>query len=438
MASDGVMTWTDGYISDVSYPAFFYKEMQPVWLAATARFRGFSAPDTDGSFELCELGCGAGINLLTSAACHPSARFLGVDFDAGQLEVARHAARSCGIENVEFLNADFATFAAENERHFDFITSHGAWSWIAPHHREALLEGAARALEPGGLFYLHYMCHPGSTDLVPLQHLLNLCAHHMPGPSPRRAQTGLKLLRQIADSGIYADQPAMLRHLANMEKRDPADLAHEFLTDHWQPQQSASVHEQVGRSGLSYIGSADAFANLDVSLSVPGQMQALIRRTHVPALAETLKDMARNAHQRMDLFQKEPAPLNREQFNEAIAETVFQLLPDAPRHGPVRFSTPIGPVVGPEEIFTPLLQRLSAGMASGAELLQLPAFAGETEALLQAVQLLMMQGMAHPVRSGSQPAGDSTSRLSRWFADHGIGLAIIEDCATTVPASPAG
>lgn len=432
------MIWTDGYISDVSYPAFFYKEMQPVWLAMTAGLQGFSAPRVDRPFALCELGCGIGINLLVAAACHPGARFLGVDFNEDHLAIAAEGARAGGIDNIEFVHADFAEFARGNGRQFDFITSHGVWSWIAPHQQEALLEIISQGLKPQGLFYLHYMCHPGSTDLLPFQHLLNLCAHLMPGPSPRKAQVGLKLLQQIADSGLYADRPAMLRHLANMAKRSPADLAHEFLTDHWQPQHSVDVHQRVSQSGLTLLGSADIFNNLDMSLSIPGNLQGLIRQTAVPALAETLKDMARNAHQRMDLFQKDPAGPSREKCLAGLDEAIFHLLPDAPQPGPVSFSTPIGPIIGPEDVFAPLLRKLAAGPASGAELSRLPAFSGDVGKLLQPLQLLMMQEIAHPGAGTPQADPDRVRGLSRWFERKGIALTIIEECATAVKRAGGG
>jgi SAM-dependent methyltransferase len=426
------MSWTGGYVSDTRYPPFFYKEMQPLWLATVARLLGMTAPDVRAPFSLCELGCGQGANLLVAAACHPEARFVGVDFDPAHIEAARDAAAASGLYNLEFVQADFASFASRNQERFDLVTCHGVWSWVAPDERARLLGIAAQALLPGGLLYLHYMCHPGSTELVPLQHLLNLCAHHMPGTSVRKARTGMLLLDQMVEQGAFADRPALRRHLANMARREPADLAHEFLSDHWQPQHSTDLHQQVGATGLAYIGSADVFNNLDVSLSVPARLQPLIRRTAVPALAEALKDIARNAHQRQDLFQKGPRPLVTD---VALAATRFAALPGAPRHGPVTFDTPIGPITGPEAVFTPLLERLASGPASGAELSDLTVFARDPQQLHRALQLLMMQQLAHPAMDPAPLAAARAEALGRWFADHGVGLRLVADCATALPSS---
>ena len=429
---------TDGYVSDVAYPAFFYKEMQPVWLATVAGLRGFSAPDPAAPFTLCEWGCGVGINLLVAAACHPQAHFVGVDFNAEHLRIARAAAQASGLANVEFVDAEFAAFARDDRRQFDFITCHGVWSWIAAEHRAVLSDHAARSLKSGGLLYLHYMCHPGSTDLAPLQQLMKLCAGQMAGSSAQKAGMGLKLAQRLVDGGAFADSPAMRRHLANMGTRDPADLAHEFLTDHWLPQHSVDVHRDMAAAGLALIGSADVFANLDVSLSIPGNLQDLVRQTRIPALAETLKDIARNTHQRMDLFQKDPASLDGNAFLARFGAISFEAMPGAPLRGSVTFATPIGPVTGPEALFTPLLERLATGPASGADLLQLPAFAGDAGGLLQALQLLMMQGLAHPSGPPCPGVQDRARDLSRWFRGNGVALTVVDACATAIAGGGAG
>ncbi|PZP99664.1 MAG: SAM-dependent methyltransferase [Variovorax paradoxus] len=420
----------DGYTTDVDYPAFFYKEMQPVWLACVARLLAFGAPDVARPFRYGELGCGVGINLLVAAACHPQAAFVGVDANERHLRTAREAAQAAGLTNITFVHAGFTEFAASRPAPFDFLATHGVWSWIAPQHRAGLLACVQAQLAPGGLFYLHYMCHPGSTDLQALQHVLNLFAPHVPGDSARQLQMGLKLLRQLAERGMFADRPGVLRHLQVLQNKDPHHLAHEFLTDHWQPQHGVDVHRQVGALGLDYLGSADVFNNLDVALSIPGQLQAVVRQTQIPALAETLKDMARNSHQRMDLFQRGARPLGQEAHTAQLGATVFQAMPGAPAGGPVAFTTPIGPVEVPQALVSALLQRLAAGPASFAELVQLPAFAGQPGALLQILQLLLMQELVHPAQAAPDPG--RAQALTQWFAHKGVALRVLEKAGTAV------
>lgn len=457
------MNRADGYTTDVDFPAFFYKELQPVWLACVAHLQGFAAPDVAGHFRYCELGCGAGINLLVAAACHPQARFIGVDINARQLKTARAAAQAAGLTNVDFVHSDFAQFAgsaalpgtevgtkARTEARtvanletgpFDFMVSHGVWSWISPRHQASLLACVGAGLAPGGLFCLHYMCHPGSTDLQNIQHLLNSFAPQVPGSSARQVEMGLKLLHQLANRGAFVDRPDIRRHLDRLQARHPDDLAHEFLTDHWQPGHSVAVHREVGELGLSLLGSADVFNNLDVSLSIPGNMQEVIRLTASPPLAESLKDFARNSHQRMDLFQRDARPLGEVGHLSVVGATSFQGLPGAPVQGPFRFATPIGPIEGPETLCATVMQRLAAGPASFTELAALPALSGRTDLLLQTMQLLLMQGWAHPVNPAqvdrpnpADPAGGEgrARKLDRWLAGNGLALRTLASCGTAV------
>lgn len=437
---------TDGYPTDVTYPAFFYPEMQPVWLHSVAGQLGFAAPAVDGAFRYCELGCGLGTNLLVAAACHPQARFVGVDANPRHVQAARAAAQAAGLVNLDFVHAGFAEWAAAAAPPFDYMATHGTWSWIAPTHQAALLACVKTGLRPGGIFYLHYMCHPGSTDLLALQHFLHQFAPHVPGSSAQQVQTGLKLLSQLAERGLFVDRPHVAKHLAALQQRDAQDLAHEFLTDHWQPQHGVDVHQQASTAGLAYLGSADVFNNLDISLSIPGQMQAVVRQTQIPALAETLKDMARNSHQRMDLFQRASQPLDRDTYAARLGATVFHLLPGAPTAGPLTFTTPIGPIQGPAALCTALLQRLAAGPTAFAELATLPAFAGQPGLLLQSLQLMQMQGLVHPANP-AVAAGAADSRqvqaLQRWWTGQGTGLQLVQACGTALrrgaaPGAPRG
>ena len=430
------MSRVDGYTTDVDFPAYFYPEMSPVWLSSVALLQGFASPDVAGPFRYAELGCGLGINLLVAAACHPQAQFVGVDFNERHLSVARAAAQAAGLPNIEFVHGGFQAFARSGVAPFDFMATHGVWSWIAPEHRAGLLACVKQGLQPGGLFYLHYMCHPGSTDLTAVQHLLNLFAPHVPGPSAHKVQMGLKLLQQLAARGMFADQPGVRRHLEVLSVKNANHLAHEFLTDHWQPQHSADVHQQIGAVGLGYLGSADVFNNLDVALSVPGQLQGVVRQTGIPALAETLKDMARHSHQRMDLFQRQPVPLGQDRFMALLADTVFHPIAETPPDKLAVFSTAIGPVQAPPALCAALSQRLAAGPATLAELAQLPQAAGQLAQVVQTLQLMMMAGLVHPGSPATEGAPDRAEALTRWFKRHGIALQVLPQCGTAGRTDP--
>lgn len=426
------MSRREGYIVDVAYPLHFHKEMQPGWMAYMATSLACQAPDIGKTYRYCELGCGAGINLLVAAASNPLGVFVGVDFNARHIAQAREAARYVGLDNVRFVEASFTDFAKQDHGRFDFIASHGTWSWLPPQAQASILQIIHDSLNPGGLLYLHYRCYPGSTRLTAIQKVLHEVSLAMPGDSAQAVSHGLALLRQLADAGagMFLDNPTLVRELDALEKEYPAYVAHDFLSDYWRPQHSADVHRIVAQAQMTYIGSADGFENMD-SLSVPGNVQPLLAGLPTPALREAVKDMARDQHQRLDLFQRQPNALSAQQHMAALDRVCFKALPRLPASGAMAFATPIGPIAGPEQIFDPLLRALTASPATFAELRRLPDFAAEPGLLLQALQMLMWGDYVHPLRADGSPA-DAAGRMDAWLEANAVALRLLPECGTAL------
>lgn len=425
------MSRNDGYVMDVAYPPHFHKEIQPVWLTSLVQFLGTAAPDISRPYSYCELGCGMGINLLVAAVTNPLGQFVGVDASENALNIARSAAASIGVKNIRFVQADFAQFSQSNNLFFDFIVTHGVWSWIAKSQQKSILQLVAKSLKPRGLFYLHYMCHPGATQMVPVQKLMNDLARQLPGSSEQKLQAALDFVCEMDAVGTFVDQPNLSEKIRSLKQKPAAYLAHDFLTDDWTPQHSTDVHQSVAQAGVTYIGSASAFDNLD-SLSIPGGVQPLLAKLASPALRETVKDLARNQHQRSDLFQRAPVRLAQQDVLCQVDALRFQLMPKAPRSGPMSFQTPIGEIHGPCEIFSPLLEKLAKQPTTFAELRQLPAFTEKLATLSQALQMLMWQGHINPQRPDSLNCTEQVDKLKAWLERNRLTLEIVENCGTAI------
>lgn len=430
----GEMSTDDGYVMDVAYPPHFHKEIQPVWLNGQAQFLGATAPDLCKPYSYCELGCGMGINLLIAAATNPQGQFLGVDANEQALAFAIASAKAIGLKNLRFIHADFSQFAQNNSLFFDFIVSHGVWSWIAPAQQASILRLVAKSLKPRGLFYLHYMCHPGATRMIPVQRLMNDLARQLPGTSQEKLVAALDFVCKLDAAGAFADQPDLSDRINTLKQQHPAYLAHDFLTDRWAPQHSVDVHQLVAQTGVTYIGSANAFDNLE-TLCVPSAVQPLLTGLASPALRETVKDLAANRHQRTDLFQKAPARLNPQQVLAQIDALRFQALSGAPRSGALTFRTPIGEIEGPAEVLSPLLEHLDQSPATFAELRQLPAFGTHLALLSQSLQLLLWQGHAHAQRPENLDT-DKVGKLQTWIERHQLRLKVVPECGTAMHWQP--
>lgn len=428
-----VMKRKDGYIVDVSYPFYFYKEIQPLWLSSVIQFLGSDAPDVTQSYSYCELGCGAGLNLIIAATVNPCGHFIGVDFNENHIAIARDLATHIGLKNIEFIHTDFKTFAHKSIASFDFIVCHGTWSWIAPAYQKSILEIVSKSLKSKGIFYLHYMCHPGSASMIPIQKLLHAIAHDLGEGSAQTIQTAMNMLKRLTQTGLFRHQPELIARLASLDKRDINDLAHEFLSDFLSVHHSVDIHQYVAQAGVCYLGSADVFENIDDSLSIPSEIQPILAEVSSPSTRETLKDIARNQRQRGDLFQRDPVTLSAQEHLKYISSIIFKRLQNIPLSGDLSFDTPIGRIEGSAEIFLPILEKLAEHPTSFKELARLANYSSHTGLLFQALQMLMWNGSIHPVSKNQNPIkNESLIKLNKWLQKKKLSLKIIEECATAI------
>jgi cyclopropane fatty-acyl-phospholipid synthase-like methyltransferase len=392
---------TDGYVSDIPYPAQFHREMTPAWLDAVTRGLGRSAPDFAAPFRWCELGCGTGLNALVSAATHPLGHFTAIDIDAAQVASARAAATAAGLGNLDVQQACFQDLAAapgDRFAAFDVIVTHGVLSWISDAQRQAMLAFIRRFLKPGGLVYAQYMTHPGLSAAVATQQLVRRHAATTQGDSAQRAQQGLAFLTRLQESGagFFAAYPQERHRLKAARQQTPQSLAHELLPEHWQPFHVANMIEEFAAAGCTYRGSATPLDNID-AVCLPAATRPLLAGLDDPALAETVRDIARNQSYRRDLYQHGGHALPPVQHMHALGSMALAALPNAPRAGGLTFDTPIGPVKGDKALFGPILEALAKGPRTVEELSRLPGFSPHPAMLNQAVQMLLWSASAHPV-----------------------------------------
>lgn len=385
----------EGYVFDTSYPIHLQKEIQPIWLNHSATFLGLKSIDITREFTYCELGCATGLNLIFSALNNPTGYFIGVDFNEKHIKEAKKIVELIGIKNIEFIQSDFKSFSQRENIAFDFIVCHGTWSWISPIHQRSILEIVAKSLKEKGIFYLHYMCHPGSTSLLSVQKLLNVVDHHLNGSSKDNIKVGIDLFNQLNNAGTFIDYPNLDSIEKVFQQNDLDYLAHEFLTDFWNPQYSIDVHQFVAQTKASYIGSANLFDNLE-NISIPQNSQKVLKNISSPILKEYIKDLARNQKQRIDLFQKNPQLLTKEEHLKALNSMIFTLVDKNILTKEIKLSTPIGEIEIPKEITKAILEELSKKDCSFEELGKLKIFSNQIYLLFESIQMLMWNDTIFP------------------------------------------
>jgi SAM-dependent methyltransferase len=147
-----------------SYDAIPYEstplpDTHPGHLACLARLYGVEAtPPT--ACRVLELGCASGGNLIPMAARLPGSRFLGIELSPLQAREGAARVAELGLTNCEIRQADLLDLQDEGLR-FDYIVTHGVYSWSPPEVRARIMDLSSQLLGPRGIAYISYNSYPG-------------------------------------------------------------------------------------------------------------------------------------------------------------------------------------------------------------------------------------------------------------------------------------
>lgn len=245
------------------YDELPYKSVPIEWtaperLALTSLLHGGPRPSLD-RYQLLELGCADGANLLPLAFYRRDATFVGIDGARSQIEIADARKAALGLPNIEFIHADFLTAAKQISGQFDYIIAHGVFSWVPMNVRDALLSLCAQGLRHGGLLYLNYNTRPGWNVRGMVREFL-LAQTAGIESLPNRAQAAQDVAAKVVASLTVGEHPYSL--LLSYEfkfvcENDLSYVAHEFLTQENHAYWRSEFLDLAGRYGLQHVADAD-------------------------------------------------------------------------------------------------------------------------------------------------------------------------------------
>jgi methyltransferase-like protein len=262
-------------------------QCHPDSLASLGRLLGLNPPPIE-TCRVLEVGCATGSNLLPMALSLPRAGFVGFDYSARQIDMARAAAEAVGITHARLLHLDIRDAGPELGE-FDYIIAHGIYSWVPAEARERLLALCRQNLAPNGLAFVSYNVYPGWHMLGTLRDMMLYHVREMDDPR-QRVDEARRLLSFMAES-VPASQRTRSTLLnaysaflqGELERLGPkADgfLLHDELEAVNDPVYFWQFMEQAGRHGLQYVTDFDFRGELPSHYS--------------PKVAETFINQARN------------------------------------------------------------------------------------------------------------------------------------------------
>ncbi|MCL6247703.1 class I SAM-dependent methyltransferase [Acinetobacter sp. ANC 4945] len=421
----------EGYVVDVPYPTFVHRQAMPVWLSSLAQLKGNQAPDLQKPYRYLELGCAMGIHLNLTAAANPMGHFVGVDFNAQQLLVAKEGIQSTNIQNLEFIHASFEQLEQQDLEPFDFIVTHGVWSWISDENQKTLLRIIDKFLKPNGLVYCSYMSYPGAAELSSVQKLMSEMSKNLKGNSAEKAVQSLSFVQKLGQQqvGIFTQIPSLNQTLANLAQDKPNYIAHDFLSEHWQPQHSADMIRAFGKQHLSFITGANIAEHID-AVSLKPEVQKLIQSLPLVTLQETARDIALNSLQRQDIYIKNRKKLSATEFEKALSQIKFGVMPHAPVHKSLSNNPKIGRVHDILPICEYILKLLEKQDLSLLEMAQSLKLNIQPLQLRDILLILVWAGYIHPLNPETQARFEQP--MNAWMQQQQLAWRCIAKYGTAV------
>jgi SAM-dependent methyltransferase len=326
-------SWGNGYVTDIEYADGFYPDQAPAHLALAATVNGLEAPELNGHYTYCELGCGRGRTSLVLAALNPLAEFHAIDFHPAHIAHARQQARRAGLRNIHFHELSFADLAGSRGAllpKFDVVTMHGVWSWIAPELQSAIVAFLNAQLNAGGLVYVSYNALPAWNQVAPVQRLVKELA----GSSSQRSDIAIlravELIERLAAAKIIPERfNEGIKRLQRGRNSMVSYLAHEYLNEHWKPLYFADVARALAGAKLEFCACTDLLKNFS-NLSLNEEQRALLADISQPELRESLKDFCTDHWFRQDAFVRGARRMSAARRERQLGALTLVLMRPAP------------------------------------------------------------------------------------------------------------
>jgi len=261
---------SSGDYDAVPYPGYPFAQTHPDRLAAIAMLLGMK-PAPVGRCRVLELACGDGGNLIPMALTLPESRFVGIDLAAGAIAQGVETITALGLRNIELRAGDVTTVDA-GWGEFDYIVTHGLYSWAPAAVRDAVLRISSENLAANGVAYVSYNALPGARMRQMLREMMLFHAGEIEDPM-ERAQQARALLDLVAQGQAKPDVfSEMVRsEIERMTDRELWALVHDELGDVYEPVYFHQFIEDAEQHGLQYLADANFYNLQDTAINPDAQ-----------------------------------------------------------------------------------------------------------------------------------------------------------------------
>jgi methyltransferase-like protein len=308
----------------------------PDRMATIAHLLGLAPVPLDRARVL-ELGSANGGNLLPMADNLPGSTFVGVDYSARQVARGQAAQAELGLKNLTLRHASILD-VDESFGQFDFIITHGVFSWVPPAVQDKILAICRQNLTENGVAYISFNTLPGWYGKLYVRDLMLHYSRHVADPQGRirRAREIFGQIERLAAppdaEQALAPYAAALRKEAEIVRvQDDDYIFHEYLEDDNRPMYVSAFVEQARRHDLQYLGDADR--GLTAIDSLGSEVAAAMRQLNGDVVEqEQFLDFLANRTFRCALLVHKEAAINRSVTAPRLRDLFVRspLRPEAP------------------------------------------------------------------------------------------------------------
>jgi methyltransferase-like protein/2-polyprenyl-3-methyl-5-hydroxy-6-metoxy-1,4-benzoquinol methylase len=276
------------------YNSMSYPPSAPGHLAAVAYLFGLETPDVSTARVL-EIGCAAGGNLIPYATAHPDARVVGIDLSPAQIDQGSLTVQALGLDNIELIAGDITSMDLGPLGQFDYIVTHGVYSWVPTVVQDGLLSAFRTLLAPDGVAYMSYNVYPGwkSKEVARDAMLLASGASATPEEKAHDARRMVDFLEEVVPAdGVLARVLAEFR--AHSEGFGDSYLLHDELETFNTPCYFYEMVAHAGTHSLAYLAEAHPEAMFPANFGPKVAEHLLEKCRGVQVLVEQYIDFVSN------------------------------------------------------------------------------------------------------------------------------------------------
>jgi hypothetical protein len=206
----------------------------------------------------------------------PEATLVGIDLAAEPIAQGNRIISDLALTNITLKQGDLLQ-VGRDEGQFDYIITHGLYSWAPPIVRDAILRISSENLSRHGIAYVSYNSLPGGRIRQMLREMMLFHAAEIGDPM-ERARQARDLLLLIAHGRTRDDAFNVLvrEEVVRMTDRDLWYLFHDELADVYEPVYFHQFVEHAAKYRLQYLADANLY-NLQPAMLTPEAQDAVAR-----------------------------------------------------------------------------------------------------------------------------------------------------------------